>query len=811
MQTAPVGFDAAIAARSIDTLTVEAAAATSGVDVAAATGWGERITVDRQMSGELPEEASDVVGSVSTTLTIEGDAYAPGAPSPMRDAEAWLNSASSVKAGYGGIKVPVFTGRVADLDASEGSGALTLTARDSSERLTAPVLLRPYGSYGRRSATGAAFRHPTNTQAVVTSILHTNGIRMTPAPRAGCELSVPGVGGWLADVGWTAPLGQSNVTSPWLVPGRFGSMPDSSAEIIRGYFATRRAFSGSVTMVEAFVLFASGMSQELLRIQSYVGAAVTLEVASGSLSVVWRPDPSTSSVVASASIANGWHHVAFEVVPRAYVQVWVDGVSVLSTTSVWAGALPTTDIDCVIWSPGAMQGVAAHWNAGAYNAVPTPSIMTFTPDADLSTGALDLMSIPDVDGRASWEVLQEIAQAELGMVGFSEAGRFFFKSRADLAANTSPVATWGIDLIDDIHASVSMDSVFTRATAKVKRVVGVDSGRGTVDVVPSLIADSVLSVPVGTSSVIVSASQPNVVDGQQVAIITATGAALNVPVGMVLCYGENGLSRYTGGQVTAWITNVGIKSWRVTFRNDSAFQLYAAWPADFVSAGTQFGLKAGDPGFWINGYTYDPSNALDEVVDRSNAGGVGSWGIRLHQFSDSVWRQDAVPARAFLDAMLADTAQPRAQIADVTVPADPRWQIGDPVRVTDWRGRVPGFVARITAIKLTIDRAVENGMTGVYGLRQIPGAIPRVTSGPADRSVSAGSTAAFTVAATGAAGYRWQVLVPGGSGWVDIAGATSATYTTPATVPADSGKQYRCNVTNATGDDWTGAATLTVT
>jgi hypothetical protein len=55
-------------------------------------------------------------------------------------------------------------------------------------------------------------------------------------------------------------------------------------------------------------------------------------------------------------------------------------------------------------------------------------------------------------------------------------------------------------------------------------------------------------------------------------------------------------------------------------------------------------------------------------------------------------------------------------------------------------------------------------------------------------------TATFTVAASGTGlTYQWQVQVPGGS-YVDIPGATSATYTTPATTLAMNGNQYRVNI-----------------
>ena len=811
MQAGPSGFDEALASRSADTLTVHAVVATPGDDVASASGWAEALVIERQMSGELPPSASDVVGGVSATLRVDGDANGAAAPVPMRDAASWLTSQVDVRLGYGGLEVPVFSGRVSRLDAAEGDGSLRVDARDASERLTVPVRLRPYGSVG-------VFRHPTNTAGVIVSILHANGIRVTPAPRStSCELSVPGVGGWLADIGWTVPRGAS-VSSTWTA-GRFGpaaaANPDGSAEIIVGYLANRRAFVGNSTMFEAWVRVVAGQDiPQVLRLASYVGEAVTLDVTAGAAAVVWRRDLGTSSTLISAPVSAGWHHLCVEVGPIAYAKLWIDGVEAASSTSPWPGGATTSDVDTLRWSPG-VQAVAVYWREGQVNtpAQPTSAVVGFVSEADVSLGALDLVSIPDVDGRESWAVAQEIAQAELGMVGFSEAGRFFFRSRADLAAVTVPVATWGVDLVDDVRPTVSADALITRVTAKVRSVTGTPWAPGPDNDKPSVVADapdSGISIPVGTSSVLVTSSTPLVVDTQAMSVITTAAGAWQAPAAVVLCYSASGATRYTGGQVRAWLSPVSMTSWRVTFVNSSGFVLYAAWPSEWVTDNTPFGMKAGDPGLWINGTAFETGKAVELVVDRSNTAGVTAWGTRTHELAQSPWRQDAARVATFVDGLLADTSKPRAQVSDITVPADPRWQIGDPVRVSDWRGKLPGFVARITSVRLTVSRDVENGIVGTYGLRQIPGTLPRVTAQPADASVFAGDDATFAVAASDVSSYQWQQQPRPGATWTPIPGATGASYTRTGVALSDNGSRYRCNVIGPTGDDWTRAARLTV-
>ena len=83
---------------------------------------------------------------------------------------------------------------------------------------------------------------------------------------------------------------------------------------------------------------------------------------------------------------------------------------------------------------------------------------------------------------------------------------------------------------------------------------------------------------------------------------------------------------------------------------------------------------------------------------------------------------------------------------------------------------------------------------------------PTVTSDPANRTVTEGQTASFSVTAsgTGPLSYQWQ------KNGVDIVGAKGSSYTTPAATFADSGSTFRVTVNNAYGSDTSNAATLTV-
>jgi hypothetical protein len=83
---------------------------------------------------------------------------------------------------------------------------------------------------------------------------------------------------------------------------------------------------------------------------------------------------------------------------------------------------------------------------------------------------------------------------------------------------------------------------------------------------------------------------------------------------------------------------------------------------------------------------------------------------------------------------------------------------------------------------------------------------PSITTQPSNQTVTVGQTATFTVVAAGTAplSYQWQ------KNGTAISGATSASYTTPATTSTDNGAQFVVVVSNVAGNVTSNAATLTV-
>ena len=94
--------------------------------------------------------------------------------------------------------------------------------------------------------------------------------------------------------------------------------------------------------------------------------------------------------------------------------------------------------------------------------------------------------------------------------------------------------------------------------------------------------------------------------------------------------------------------------------------------------------------------------------------------------------------------------------------------------------------------------------TGVFNA--VPPIPPSITTQPADKTVTVGETATFSVRATGSPPLHCQWRQNG----ANIPGANNSSYTIPATVEADSGSLFSVIVSNSARSVTSNNATLTV-
>ncbi|MDT8998969.1 YCF48-related protein [Paucibacter sp. APW11] len=75
--------------------------------------------------------------------------------------------------------------------------------------------------------------------------------------------------------------------------------------------------------------------------------------------------------------------------------------------------------------------------------------------------------------------------------------------------------------------------------------------------------------------------------------------------------------------------------------------------------------------------------------------------------------------------------------------------------------------------------------------------VTSIKAQPTDQSVVAGKAASFSISVEGTASIQWQALSNGN--WIDISGATSASFALPTTSVEDDGHQYRAVIAPSAG------------
>lgn len=161
--------------------------------------------------------------------------------------------------------------------------------------------------------------------------------------------------------------------------------------------------------------------------------------------------------------------------------------------------------------------------------------------------------------------------------------------------------------------------------------------------------------------------------------------------------------------------------------------------------------------------------------------------LTSHDFDTTLNRTDTATSNEWPDAPTI-SLQAGKKYYMLLVHHDASWAGGDWVSAT---------------YKLETEEDPEGGsaprLTGdVIGTYVDPsGASITFTTQPQSATIELQKTVTLQAAATGTSlyggtvAYQWQSAPKGSSTWTDIAGATSASYTTPVLTAADDGKQYR--------------------
>lgn len=242
---------------------------------------------------------------------------------------------------------------------------------------------------------------------------------------------------------------------------------------------------------------------------------------------------------------------------------------------------------------------------------------------------------------------------------------------------------------------------------------------------------------------------------------------------------------------------------------------------------------------WTNFSDNLPLVAINELEIQKNAGK-----IRVATYGRGVWESPvaAVPGGfVFGPTTPATTTCPAPSVMNVTLPTSSVGGFANPISLSASAG-VPGGTTvtfspnpvtpggnTIVSLNnantlaagtynITVTGTATGATTQVTTVTFIinPGTGPTITAQPSNQTVCSGANTSFSVTATGATSYQWQLSIDGGATFNNISNggvysnATTATLNISGVVAGMNNYRYRCSASGLCGSTTSAPATLSV-
>lgn len=699
------------------------------------------ITVESSATGDLPIEAGLVEGfaSAQLTATLDGtladgvtqavDALAPYRSDSALFGKALLTAPITCDMGLnttsGAQYVTQFTGQVRSIRVDSAARSAELVAADPAELLRAPITLPAYGTR-RWNLTSLGNLFGVRTQAIIDFVLRKNGIYASPEPHPQAQMSCTGHGWLAAEIGTNLSM-PNDLFVPftgdeWWVPGPFGMLAVGAVSGSQAYqqFLAREQYSptaGNGIGMSAWVLTGSdtvlpGVGLNFALSPCLDGYQMDMQFGSSGGLIGLILNTTNFSFISPATTPTHWQYVGL------HFQHNIGGTTTITfrnegVNSVGSGTTPamTAAVSPFLSVQAWTQGVP--WSNFQVWYDPNPPVGSWpgevhTSQADLDAGLNLMTHLPDVVNTDSWTVIKDAAAAEYGLVGFSELGRFFFRSRDHATDPTS------------IEKTVTADTSL-QGLAVTSNIDGVRN------IITTETTAKYLAGPTGT-----------LVQGPM--IVNSTDAAeFNSPANKVtvwavpLAYGEipiytiNTLGRIDSVNWTADDSTI----------DDGYVVVNALSPTTEITSGvTVLFLAAGDRLGWLVVYNTnavpiqfstisstpamrvvgcrltDNPVVLNQVTDLSS---ISIYGSRTLQVPASDYRQLSTPLEPVASTLLSELSAPIPILDNIVTNGDPGLQLADTVRIED-----PNTNGTIFATVVKIVRRFDGGqLTDTLSVRPV--------------------------------------------------------------------------------------------
>lgn len=693
----------------------------------------ESVTVEQSLTSDLPEAAKLLTGHASASATVVlGEGFDEqsaswsfsgyNASGPLY-AKTRLGSPIDIDLGFVADGTPSYlnalTGRIRKLTTDARSRTATITALDERERFSTRVTL-PVVAADDLSQASASTRKPGLTsQWVIDYVARSGGFYATPPKRSLCRLSATMLGSVWPELGtlvqsymaggapvttpnnegWLQNLSDPNLIYALSEPLYTGGTRDAFVE---GWFQAggEVAATGRMFMLTT----APGATTPVSVLVNYNAGTLQLEVQRGN---------GVTRTMTGPAFAGGYLGVHVSLTETTITGYFRTGgvttaVSEANAASAGEGAIARLHLGAVTGPvPRFLKAKAVQVTAEAYSSSMWND--TFTASAVLDWSYNNLVGIPSVKAADAWSLLQELAQAEFGLLLIDEAGVLHFRNRAWRSRTASAISQRTLQTTQslmDLSSVESIDTVRNRVVVRAEPVALSVLG-------PAWSAPEVYRVPASGSLTLWAEF-----DGAAFSIDTSVTFS---PLG-----GQSG-SGYrasqsadgTGAEVTnlTFAVTVLTDTAKVVVSNPNGYDVWLVQPTAYPNPGR--------PALSLWGQILKPTSAEMDAgtdtsprlqVETSDTASITTYGEQLLDLGGNRWRQNLDGLNSLASALLSYLKDPKPVLTRVEIVADPRLQLADRVQVVDPDGLVLDGEFHLTGITTTL---VGGGMTQSISARAV--------------------------------------------------------------------------------------------
>jgi hypothetical protein len=648
----------------------------------------DSITIDRSVSSSLPDQVSVISGEASAQATVK---LANGETLGDQQDAAWfysrLNDDSPlvvydrldlpfrIQLGYrtvnGDETIRKITGATTALNVSVSEGEATLEAIDNRTVLSGPVNLPAVVA-----DEGDQTRMPgLDAQWLIDYVLRQHGYDVSPAVRNNCAVYVTFHGSAYPDIGelliaWDSDDGVEHKVLEFIPGGNFAEALDAGPDVratqdegpniwIRPKpYHPISTNTGDRVHAEMWAKIGETSTGVFSFIAHTTQAHFILwEIEDGIISVTVKRNNAASNHQVSAPVLTNidpaWTYVGLELEwtsTGATVRLRIDGTTYTgSVTSAPSGGMPAFNtVGCLPDFP------VEAWQIT--NLAPNVWRDTFVSEANIDPSINKLSAVVDSEADDAWQLIKEIASAELGTIHFDENGVFNFWSRAHWVSEEAQTVQKTVDVSQQLKTIGYQDGISQIANSVEAPVTAYTLGAAVDNL--WVAPDNFVVVP-GTSTTILDVDLGKAATGITTAFVpyydpTRSWFEARTTPGGPLDYSS----------VTVKAEIISAQKVRITVNNTADSTRYLLESAQLPSIHLY-----GRP---INEIAESNTNPV--VTDQDS---ILTYGLRQIKLESNKWRQDYSSARGIAQAILSETAYPNPTLTSVRIVGDPRIQLGD--------------------------------------------------------------------------------------------------------------------------------------